>query len=188
MTVINLHSILWKSKANGPGLRTVLWFQGCSLGCTGCFNPLMHPFDPVNLYNPTDLAHQIIIQSADADGITISGGEPLQQREGLLELIEVISRESNLSIILFSGYDKTEIEQTDQGECILDLTDVLIAGRYNHQLQIGSHLCGSTNKKIHFLSNRFKISDFDLIPGFEIIIKPNAEVVLSGIKDFKLSR
>lgn len=37
-----LHAIEPHSRANGPGLRTVVWFQGCTLRCPGCFNPETH--------------------------------------------------------------------------------------------------------------------------------------------------
>ncbi|NJO00209.1 MAG: 4Fe-4S cluster-binding domain-containing protein, partial [Anaerolineales bacterium] len=38
-SLLRLHQFLPQSRVNGPGLRAVLWVQGCSLGCPGCFNP-----------------------------------------------------------------------------------------------------------------------------------------------------
>jgi anaerobic ribonucleoside-triphosphate reductase activating protein len=39
-----LHALIPASRANGPGLRAVLFFQGCKVGCVGCWNPRTHPF------------------------------------------------------------------------------------------------------------------------------------------------
>jgi pyruvate-formate lyase-activating enzyme len=40
--LLNLHALWPRSRANGPGVRMVLWLQGCTLGCPGCFNPATH--------------------------------------------------------------------------------------------------------------------------------------------------
>ena len=42
MTAIRVHAVEPRSRANGPGARFVVWFQGCTLGCAGCFNPTTH--------------------------------------------------------------------------------------------------------------------------------------------------
>ena len=39
-----LHALIPASRANGPGLRAVVFFQGCTVGCVGCWNPRTHPF------------------------------------------------------------------------------------------------------------------------------------------------
>src|SRR3972149_712339 len=40
--ILRLHALLPRSRANGPGMRAVIWFQGCTRGCPGCFNPETH--------------------------------------------------------------------------------------------------------------------------------------------------
>ena len=42
MTPAYIHAIEPRSRANGPGVRFVVWLQGCTLGCPGCFNPSTH--------------------------------------------------------------------------------------------------------------------------------------------------
>lgn len=44
-----LHAFVPASRANGPGLRAVIYFQGCSLNCAGCWNPTSHKFRSVDL-------------------------------------------------------------------------------------------------------------------------------------------
>ncbi|HEX8107935.1 MAG TPA: 4Fe-4S cluster-binding domain-containing protein, partial [Kofleriaceae bacterium] len=43
---VRIHAFEPRSRANGPGARFVVWFQGCTLGCPGCFNPTTHDPDP----------------------------------------------------------------------------------------------------------------------------------------------
>jgi len=116
---LNIHSVLWKSKANGPGSRTVVWFQGCSVQCPGCFNPLTHSFQPNQLIEPSVLVEKIISQGNETDGITISGGEPFDQLQGLLILLKAIRNSSGLPVILFSGYSYDKISKMPQSIEIL---------------------------------------------------------------------
>ncbi|MCU0780030.1 MAG: radical SAM protein [Akkermansiaceae bacterium] len=44
---LRLHAFLPRSRANGPGWRSVVWVQGCSLGCPGCFNPQTHDWEGI---------------------------------------------------------------------------------------------------------------------------------------------
>ena len=58
--ILRLHQFLPASRANGPGLRAVLWVQGCSLGCPGCFNPQTHPFNEGQPVPVENLVSQIV--------------------------------------------------------------------------------------------------------------------------------
>jgi anaerobic ribonucleoside-triphosphate reductase activating protein len=115
------------------------------------------------------------------EGLTISGGEPFQQPEPLAELLEQVRRKTNLSVVLFSGYTWEELSLLQHATRILTNIDVLIAGRYIESRRVASGLIGSANKKIHFLTNRYTLSDFDVIPCAEIIITPDGNVLLTGI-------
>ena len=100
---LSLHALVEASRANGPGRRAVLWTQGCSLGCAGCFNPQTHSFsgEPVAV----DKLFECLAAMADhLEGITVSGGEPLQQPRALLALLKRVRAETPLSIIVFTGY------------------------------------------------------------------------------------
>jgi organic radical activating enzyme len=108
---VRIHSILHGSRANGPGLRSVVWFQGCSLGCPGCQNPKTHRFDGGYEIDPTELGAQIVREAAErTTGLTISGGEPLQQAFSLYEMICMVNAlRPNWDIGLFTGYTLTEL-------------------------------------------------------------------------------
>src|SRR5437899_9265361 len=83
-----LHAIIPASRANGPGLRAVLFFQGCTLGCEKCFNPATHLFQGVEI--ASEKVVEVLVhphREHILEGITFSGGEPMQQADSLLALI-----------------------------------------------------------------------------------------------------
>jgi|SRR5579872_29908 len=109
--MIRIHSILHGSRVNGPELRSVIWTQGCSLKCPGCWNPATHSFDAGIEYDPLELAKKIL-QDAEVGtkGITISGGEPMHQPLSVYHLIYQIKlRRPDWSAGIFTGYDLREL-------------------------------------------------------------------------------
>ena len=59
-TRLRLHAFLPRSRANGPGVRAVIWVQGCSLGCPGCFNPQTHAFSGGEVVTVEELFERIV--------------------------------------------------------------------------------------------------------------------------------
>ena len=101
-----LHALIPASRANGPGLRAVVFFQGCKVGCVGCWNPQTHPFHGTEI-KVDDVIQEILRarQEHTLEGITFSGGEPMQQADSLLRLIQVLRQQApELSFGMFSGY------------------------------------------------------------------------------------
>ena len=82
---LSISSILSQSEVNGPGERLVVWTQGCSKACPGCFNPETWKFSRKNLWESTELAEKVF--SSSPDGLTLTGGDPLEQPEALLEFL-----------------------------------------------------------------------------------------------------
>ena len=179
---LRLHHLEPASRANGPGLRAVLWLQGCTLGCPGCFNPQTHPTNIGRLHSVPQLAAELCGMAQDVEGVTISGGEPLQQMPALTALLELVRRQSNLSVVLFSGYTWQEIEHMPAAPRLLAQVDVLIAGRYQSEQRLASGLIGSTNKTLHFLTARYTAQQIQAVPPAEVIITADGEIHLSGIE------
>ena len=73
------------SKVNGPGNRFVLWTQGCSKGCLECFNPETWSNNIFKELSPKQIFE--LVKNFEVDGVTISGGDPLEQEVELLELL-----------------------------------------------------------------------------------------------------
>lgn len=82
---VRLHSVTSAKESAGPGRRTVVHFQGCTLGCIGCFSPHTWPAAGGQTLS-IDAAAGLIAAHARANGetaLTFSGGEPLQQALGV---------------------------------------------------------------------------------------------------------
>jgi anaerobic ribonucleoside-triphosphate reductase activating protein len=178
---LRLHRFLPSSRANGPGTRAVVWVQGCSLGCPGCYNPQTHAHAGGNLIAGDNLFQQIDALGDFIEGITISGGEPLQQLRPLLVLLRRVRAETRLSALMFSGYSWDEIHRMPQAEELLSCLDVLVAGRYDETRRAARDLRGSANKTVHFLTPRYGPADLEQVPPAEVIITAAGEVVMSGI-------
>src|SRR5512147_1881126 len=105
MIAARVHAVEPRSRANGPGVRFVVWVQGCTLGCPGCFNPTTHDAAGGTVVAVADLLAAI---PADAAGLTVSGGEPLEQAAETLALLRG-ARARGLSTLIFSGLTIDEI-------------------------------------------------------------------------------
>ncbi len=181
MTAIKLHARERRSRANGPGVRFVIWFQGCSLGCPGCFNPQTHSTTSGEIRSVDELVAEIIAEGAAIEGITLSGGEPMEQPEAALELVRAVRRRTGLSILMFSGYTIDEIREHAAGAAILSHLDVLVDGRYMAPQRLGKRLRGSRNQNIHLLSGRYELEHIEATPEAEIRIDPDGNVILTGV-------
>lgn len=170
-----------RSRANGPGARAVVWVQGCTLGCPGCFNPDTRSHAPRLLVNPVELAARIVRDGFQLEGVTISGGEPLQQAEPLLDFLREIRSGSSLSMLLFSGYTLEEIRAQALGPAVLVCTDVLVDGRYDRERHLGRGLRGSVNQRIHLLTDRYRLEEIEDTPSGEVIIAPDGVVTITGV-------
>ncbi|MBP7867271.1 MAG: radical SAM protein [Acidobacteria bacterium] len=184
---LRVHAVMPRTRANGPGVRFGIWVQGCARCCPGCFNPETH--DPAGGY-PVDvggLARQVIDASTATDdgagaieGVSVSGGEPLEQPEALMNFLADLRRETSLSVVLFSGYSREEIERLPHGPAILAMTDILVAGPYEEMRHFAHDLRGSENQAVHFLTDRYTPCDLEDLPDAEIVIAPDGTVTRSG--------
>ena len=108
---------------DGPGIRTVVFLQGCPLRCLYCHNPEMQDFKTeVSEYTPkqlVDIIKRYKPYHKDGGGVTFSGGEPLVQKEFLLECLKLCKKNGIHTCIDTSGYG------SDYNE-ILEYTDLVI--------------------------------------------------------------
>lgn len=138
----------------GPGRRFVIWVQGCSIRCKGCWNKEMWSFEDKIILSVKQLLTKIENEKDLIEGITILGGEPLDQFAEVSELL-IECKKLGLSTMLFTGYEMTEIIEK-QMTLILDNLDILITGRYDRSKRTINHQwIGSTNQEIHYLTERY---------------------------------
>lgn len=181
-----VHGVEPRSRANGPGARFVVWLQGCTLGCPGCFNPTTHDAAGGNEVEIAVLAAQLAAAAATGiEGLSLSGGEPLQQPRAALALLDA-ARALGLSTLAFSGYSLAEIRALPDGPAVLDHLDVLIDGRYVAAERLATGLRGSANQGINLMTARYSLADVEATPVAEVRIDPRGEVVLTGVDPVKL--
>jgi anaerobic ribonucleoside-triphosphate reductase activating protein len=178
---LRLHAFEPASRANGPGVRAVIWTQGCGLGCPGCFNPETHAHGG-GVLEPIDRIFERVRRLGDAiEGVTVSGGEPLQQRPALIPLLRRIRSETALGVILFTGFRFEEVRRMEDADALRECADVLIAGRYVRSQRLGRGLRGSAGKTIHLWSDRYAERELEDVPIAEVIIDAEGDLVMTGI-------
>jgi len=160
---LNVATTMAHSRANGPGVRAVIWVQGCTIGCPGCYNNFTHEHAPKKLSSPKQIAKWI--NSIDGiEGITFSGGEPFEQALAVSSVIELVNSERTnpLSVFIFTGFDFDTLRNNNDLaiQRLLSLTDMLSAGPYISSLNQDNILWrGSSNQELVYLTERYSITD-----------------------------
>jgi len=185
---LRIHSLLTASRVNGPGLRAVIWMQGCTFHCPGCFNAASHAKEAGKEYSPAELESWIFAAHDwnTLDGITISGGEPLQQWAALLPVLQWFKATyPQKTIVLFTGYNWNELGWKVRGQ-LEQVCDVVISGRYEQEKRVANHLVGSSNKEFFIFSDAYKRADFEAIPVSEIHISADGTISITGINPVRV--
>ena len=146
---INVARTLPRSAANGPGERFVIWVQGCSLRCPGCWNPDTWSTKPRNRVSSSVLVKDIL-ETPGIEGVTLTGGEPFEQARELLAVVAQV-RLVGLSVMVFTGFELHELTSPHQ-RTLLRMCDVVVTGRYEQEHRVeGLGWRGSSNQTVHFL-------------------------------------
>jgi len=152
--LLNLAEIIESSRIYGPGIRFVIWVQGCSIRCKGCWNKEMHSFEPKHLWTIDDL-YTKIISTPDIEGITVLGGEPLHQSKTLLSLAERI-KELDMTVMLYTGFEIDEIKDK-HSQRLIGISDIVVVGRYiEEERSLFLKWRGSTNQSIIFNNEEYQ--------------------------------
>ena len=134
MSTVRISGSKKHSSVNGPGVRYVLFFQGCPHHCPGCQNPETH--DPVG---------------GTLDGLTFSGGDPLLQPDAVIEIARA-AKNAGLNIWLYTGWTFEQIQKGAAGEKAkeaLTQLDVLVDGPFVEKLKTGNAIWrGSDNQRL----------------------------------------
>lgn len=172
---LRIHAFLESSNVNGPGTRAVVWLQGCSLNCLGCWNQAGQ--DPrggrESQVDQTAAPILSLWRSGQITGVTVSGGEPMDQALGLAALMELL-RESApaMSLGMFSGYTERELQAGNYGEAwiagdkrrawlrIQAALDFAVLGRFNYHQPSDLPLRTSRNQVLRLFTARHSEGDF----------------------------
>ncbi|MCC5945688.1 MAG: anaerobic ribonucleoside-triphosphate reductase activating protein [Bernardetiaceae bacterium] len=163
----------------GPGCRYIIWVQGCSIHCKGCWNKDMWSFETKEEISVEKLVDRILKEKDFIEGVTLLGGEPFDQYTELLSLVKTLYQH-NLSVILYTGYEKEELKHKNYTE-VLNYIDILISGRYVEKLRnMNLGLVGSSNQEITFYSDRYTSQSLSKTNQVEISITKTGKVLLYG--------
>ncbi len=179
---INIHGILKHSTANGPGNRYSIWVQGCSLRCEGCWNPETWSHKVRELKTVDEIFHDIqeTHRRHPLEGVTFTGGEPFDQAIPLSQLAEEI-QQSGFNLLVFTGSVLESLVSPEQ-ERLLNQIDWLIDGPFiANQRTEDLLLRGSSNQRLHCLTNKAYPLENISISDCEILIDTNGKIVVSGI-------
>lgn len=167
----------------GPGRRAGVWVQGCALDCPGCLVPDSHDPTRGDSVDPYALARDIA-QTPGLEGLSLSGGEPFAQPEAVWHLITHLkSLAPHLSVMIFTGLRRESLLREARLCSILEHTDILVDGAYQHASRIADPWRGSANQRIHYLTQRYSPADHESAPRgeLEFHIRRNGAFFMVGI-------
>lgn len=182
---LNISNVDSSSYIYGPRQRYVVWLQGCTLACPGCWNVDMWPHKEKQLIHREKLLNDILSTSG-IEGVTLLGGEPLQQIDNVQWLIESL-KASNFGVMLYTGYERSEIEANEAYSRSLNYVDILVSGRYvQEKRNTGLLWRGSSNQEVTFLSDRYANYEVQEQNQVEIEIDEFGRETILGFPDEKL--
>lgn len=180
MTVVRIGRVLHGTTAEGPGLRSAIWTQGCSIRCAGCINP--HLFSS---RGGQDVSAKALIDAALAsgvEGLTLLGGEPFDQSDGLAVVAEM-AHAAGLGVICFTGYQHEGLARGPKGHTrFLAAIDLLVDGPYLESEPEGVRaLVGSSNQRFIHLTERYRDYDPSRASNrVDVRIRPDGSVEVAG--------
>ena len=144
---IRIAGVTQDSIVDGPGMRLVVFVQGCPHHCPGCHNPETHGFDGGRVIDTTEIV-AMMDSNLLLDGVTLSGGEPFEQ----VAAAKIIAHEAHkrrLSVWCYTGWTWEEIMASPRKRGLLAYIDVLVDGRFvMDQRSLALKWRGSTNQRV----------------------------------------
>lgn len=147
--MLQIAGLLPESTVDGPGLRYVVFTQGCRHYCQDCHNPGTWDEAGGETKNIYDILNDIQLYSDEITGVTISGGEPMLQLDKVWKLIYgILLRFPHLNITIYTGYKVEEVlTMGDVAQKIVSSVDYIIDGCYMKELKQELPFRGSANQR-----------------------------------------
>lgn len=137
------------SIVDGPGIRYVIFTQGCPHHCPGCHNPQTHDFSGGKDADVEEILSQIFGNPL-ASGVTFSGGEPFAQADALVPIAEAV-KDRGKNLMIYTGYLFEHLrEMKNSGvQRLLDLSDILVDGPFIlEERDLTLQYRGSANQRV----------------------------------------
>lgn len=147
MRKIRIAGIEEESIVDGPGIRMVIFTQGCKHNCPSCHNPESHSFSGGKLIDVNEIIKKVKANPL-LDGITLSGGDPFEQSKACSILAREVKK-LGLNVVTYTGYTFEEILEKEEFKELLLETDTLIDGKFEiKEKSLMLQFRGSKNQRI----------------------------------------
>ena len=156
--------------ANGVGIRTSVFFSGCTHNCFNCFNKDYQDFAYGKEFTQSQIDEIIkYLNEDEISGLSLLGGEPLQQNyNDMMNFLTQVRKSTQKSIWIYSGYTYEEILNSKEKMEIISYCDVLVDGRYEEKLRnLRLKFRGSSNQRIIDIQKTLKEDRIVIIEEFE---------------------
>lgn len=145
--MLSILNILEDTTVDGPGFRTAIYAAGCPNGCPGCHNPESWDINRGQWMSTDEILQKVLAD--DFADVTFSGGDPMYQPEGFVELASAIKRKSRKNIWCYTGYTFEKLLKNPRQAQLLEYIDVLVDGRYRQELRDEDlQFRGSSNQRL----------------------------------------
>ena len=147
---MRLSGITTESITDGPGVRYVVYTQGCKHGCKNCHNPDTWDLDGGEEFTVREIINKVKRIRKKYKGITFSGGEPFLQADELVQ-VAIAAKQKGWDVVTFTGYLYEDlIKNVDDGvRALLGITDILVDGPFVDELRDTTlPFRGSSNQRI----------------------------------------
>ena len=154
------------SIVDGPGLRTVIWTQGCGHHCRGCQNPQTWDFEGGGLV-PIDMVLEAIDELEYQSGITFSGGDPMYQPEAC-NIIADYCKKKGYNIWCYTGFTFEQVMKMAEVKPIylefLKKIDILVDGKFKlKERNLSLLFRGSSNQRLIDVSKTLESGQITLL-------------------------
>jgi anaerobic ribonucleoside-triphosphate reductase activating protein len=184
VTTIVVSRVLDHCEVLGPGVRAVIWVQGCPLRCRGCIAPETLSFEGGDVRTVAGLASWLC--SLDqAEGVTFSGGEPFAQAEALALLLDQVRlARPDFTAMSYSGFTLAALSRgTPAQRALLSRLDLLVDGPNQLARHGDQRWRGSSNQRLIPLTDRYRgvLSQPDVGQGIEFTLGIDRTLSWAGV-------
>ncbi len=144
---LRIASVVDDSVVDGPGVRYVIFTQGCKHNCPGCHNPQSHSFAE-GMYVSFEDIYADLSKYKYVKSVTFSGGDPLEQPEAVAEFVEKL-KEKGYHVLIYTGYTYEQVLADEKRRKAVEKSDLLVDGLFILRLRsLGCNFRGSSNQRI----------------------------------------
>ena len=184
MATVVVSRVLDHCEVLGPGVRAVIWVQGCPLRCRGCIAQETLSFEGGDVRMVADLADWLCSLD-ETEGVTLSGGEPFAQAEALALLLDQVRvARPDFTAMSYSGFTLAALRRgTPAQRALLSRLDLLVDGPYQLARHGNLRWRGSSNQRLIPLTERYRdvLSQPDVGQGIEFTLGIDRTLSWAGV-------